>query len=287
MAASGGTWTHHEGEVNGVRLHWVEQGRGPLVVLLHGFPELWYEWRHLIPALAAAGFRAVAPDMRGYNLSEKPKGVEPYALRHLTADVAALVRHLGETRAHVVGHDWGGVVAWRLAMDHAEVVDRLVIVNAPHPRVFARELRKPKQALKSAYAAFFQLPAVPEAVFRANGYAMVERVFRDEPRPGAYTGEDIALYKEAIARPGALKAMINYYRAAVRHPAGESLPVTAPTLVVWGEDDAHLNVENTIGLEEHVPGVRVERLPGVSHWVPADAPEELAALVTRFLHAAG
>src|SRR5262249_22187334 len=144
--------------LNGLAFHYVEAGTGPLVVLLHGFPEFWYAWRHQIPALAGAGYYVVAPDLRGYNESDKPLGVRNYRIELLVQDVVALIEHTGVRRAVVVGHDWGGVIAWQLAMDHPERVDRLVILNAPHPAAFLRELRRPTQLLRSAYMLFFQLP---------------------------------------------------------------------------------------------------------------------------------
>jgi pimeloyl-ACP methyl ester carboxylesterase len=269
-----------------VRLHYVEAGEGPLVLLLHGFPEFWYGWRHQIPALAEAGFRVRAPDLRGYGLSDKPEGVAAYRVERLVEDVAELVRHAGAARAHVVGHDWGGVVAWYFAMLRPELLDRLAILNAPHPAAFAREIVKPDQMLRSAYAAFFQLPVLPEAVLRAGGFALLKRVFRTEPaRPGAFTDADIERYREAFARPGALTASLNYYRAAARYPRPRVRPVAAPTLLIWGEKDPHLTVRLTEGLEAWVPDLRVERLPEASHWVAADEPERVSRLLVDFLRA--
>jgi pimeloyl-ACP methyl ester carboxylesterase len=262
----------------------VEAGEGPPVLLLHGFPEFWWEWRHQIPALAQAGFRAVAPDLRGYNLSEKPRGVSAYRIKSLVGDVEGLIRHLGVERAHVVGHDWGGLVAWWLAMLAPDRVDRLVVVNAPHPDAFRRELMTPGQMLRSWYAAAFQVPVLPEAAFRANGFALLEHIFRaSSVKPGAYTDEDIRRYQEAAARPGAITSMINYYRAAARFPHPPTQRITRPTLLVWGEQDQALTVRLTEGLDEWVPGIRVERIPDVSHWVPAEAPDRLNALLTGFL----
>lgn len=284
MAVDEAGWTHHEAAVGDVRLHWVQAGEGPPVLLLHGFPEFWWEWRHQLPALARMGFRAVAPDLRGYNLSEKPSGVGAYRVERLVDDVRGLIRHLGVDRAHVVGHDWGGVVAWWLAMIAPERIDRLVVINAPHPLAFRRALRRPEQVLRSWYAAAFQLPVLPEAAFRANGFALLERVFRaPSVRPGAFTDEDIRRYREAAARPGAISAMIHYYRAAARYPAPPACTITAPTLLVWGEEDQALSLRLTEGLEAWVPGIRVERIPGVSHWVPAEAPDRVNALLAGFL----
>lgn len=283
-AADQAGWTHHEAVINNVRLHWVEAGEGPLVLLLHGFPEFWYEWRHQLPALARMGFRAVAPDLRGYNRSEKPEGVAAYRIERLVDDVRGLIRHLGVERAHVVGHDWGGLVAWWLAMLAPEQVDRLVIINAPHPQAFRRELLTPDQMLRSWYAAAFQVPAVPEAAFRANDFALLERIFRaSSVRPGAFSDEDIRRYREAAAQPGAITAMINYYRAAARYPGPPTRTITTPTLLIWGEQDQALSIRLTEGLDAWVPGIRIERIPDVSHWVPAEAPDRVNELLSGFL----
>jgi len=280
---AGGGWTDGEAQVGGVRLHWIEAGTGAPVVLLHGFPEFGYAWRHQLPALAAAGFRAVAPDMRGYNLSDKPAGYRNYTVQHLAGDVVGLVRALGAERVHLVGHDWGGVVAWYVAMHHPEVVDRLVVINAPHPGVFRREIRRPDQFLRSWYVGFFQLPQVPEWAIRRKDYALLERIFRyDTVRPGAFTDADIRRYKEAAARPGALTAMLSYYRA-LRIPRPEPVPVRAPTLLIWGMRDQALSEGNTQGLEEWVPDLRVERIPDSSHWVMSDVPERTNELLAGFL----
>jgi pimeloyl-ACP methyl ester carboxylesterase len=283
-AATEAGWTHQEAIINNVRLHWVEAGTGTPVLLLHGFPEFWWEWRHVIPALADRGYRAVAPDMRGYNLSDKPRGASAYRMETLVGDVQGLIRHLGVPRVHVVGHDWGGVVAWWLAMLAPEMVDRLVIINAPHPQAFKRELMTPDQMMRSWYAAAFQVPRLPEAAFRARNFALLERIFRaSSVRPGAFSDDDIRRYKEAAARPGAITAMINYYRAAARFPSPPTQTITRPTLLIWGEQDEALSIRLTEGLDAWVPGIRVERIPGVSHWVPAEAPERVNALLADFL----
>ena len=286
-------WTHHEAVLNGVRLHWVEQGSGPLLVLLHGFPEFWWAWHRQIPALAAAGFRVAAPDLRGYNLSGKPEGVDAYRTSVLVDDVAALIRHLGAERAHVAGHDWGGVVAWNAAMRIPEMVDRLIVINAPHPAIFRRELKKPRQAFRSWYAAFFKLPAIPEAVFRARRWRVLRGIFRGSAaRPDSFSREDVARYVEAASRPGALTAMLNYYRAFGRSSSRYGEPkggprrktIDRPTLVIWGEKDQALNPHNLDGLEEYVPNVRIARLPEATHWVLADEPVRAAELMIAFLH---
>src|SRR5215203_1684309 len=181
MTAPPSSWQHREAIVNGVRLHYVGAGTGPLVLLLHGFPEFWYSWRAQIPALVAAGYRVIAPDMRGYNLSEKPAGVRSYMLDTLCDDVLALIHHAGEERATVVGHDWGGAVAWNVPMRHPRAVERLIVLNAPHPGAFLRELRTPAQIAKSWYMFFFQLPWLPELSLRAGGFATLQRTLRTDP----------------------------------------------------------------------------------------------------------
>lgn len=277
-------WRHGEAHVNGVRLHYVEQGRGPLVVLLHGFPDFWYGWRFQIPALAAAGFRVVAPDLRGYNTSDRPEGIRPYRVSELVRDMVGLIGHFGVERAHVAGHDWGGMVAWYLAMLQPDAVERLVIANAPHPAAFRRELRTPDQMLRSWYAAFFQLPWLPEAALRRGDYAALRAVFRKEPaRPEAFTRDDIARYREMFARPGALTAMVNYYRALVRFPPPRVRTIETPTLLVWGDRDPHLSVRLTRGLEPWVPRLRVEHLLDATHWVLTDAPEQVNRSMIGFL----
>lgn len=281
-------WTHGEAVVDGVRLHYVEAGAGPLVLLLHGFPEFWYSWRHQLPALAGAGFRVVAPDTRGYNLSDKPEGVDAYRVERLVDDVVGLVAHFGAERAVVVGHDWGGLVAWYTAILRPDVVERLVVLNAPHPAAYRRELTRSTQALRSWYAAFFQLPVLPEAALRAGDFALLRRVLRSEPvREGAFTGEDIRRYEEALGRPGALEAAINYYRAAARDRSGllsvaAGRPIAAPTLLIWGEADPYLVSGLADDLEEWVPDLRVARLRA-SHWVQVDAAAEVNRLLLEFL----
>jgi len=288
----GEAWTHRQAVVNGVRLHYVEAGEGPLVVLLHGFPEFWYSWRHQIPALATAGFHVVAPDQRGYNESEKPPGVRSYRIEALTDDVVALIRHAGAERATVVGHDWGGAIAWSVPMRHPEAVEKLIVLNAPHPAAFQRELRSLGQLRKSWYVFFFQLPWLPEALVRLGGFPSVERMLRRDPvRAGAFSKEDIAQYKRALAQPRALTAGINYYRAGFRRnplemlrEARQGVPtIDVPTLLIWGERDRYLGLRLTEGLERWVPKIRVERIPDASHWVQVDAFERVNELMIEFL----
>jgi epoxide hydrolase 4 len=260
----------------GVRLHVVESGDGPLVILLHGFPEFWYSWRKQIPALAEAGFRVVAPDMRGYNLSDKPRGVRAYRTRILARDVANLIASYGAQRAHVVGHDWGAIVAWTFAMAYPERLDRLAILNVPHPIVTIRALRSLKQLRRSWYVFFFQLPYLPERFGRAGNYAFVRNALP----------EDAERYVEAIARPGALTSAINYYRALIRYAADNRKRlrrISQPVLVVWGERDKYLGRELAQPPRQWVPNVTVQRLPNASHWVQLDEPDRVNELLINFL----
>ncbi|HEY3079476.1 MAG TPA: alpha/beta hydrolase [Chloroflexota bacterium] len=275
-------------ELGDVRLHYVEAGRGPLVVLLHGFPEFWYSWRHQIRALAGAGFRVVAPDMRGYNLSDKPPGVAAYDLDALVEDVARLIRERGAERAVVVGHDWGGGVAWAFAMRHPEMLERLVVLNCPHPARLFDGLRTLRQLRKSWYMFFFQLPRLPEASMRSGDFALLRRTLRaDAARPDAFGAEDVERYVAALSQPGALTGGINYCRAMFRRsPArrrGAIRPITAPVLVVWGERDRYLGPELAEPDPTLVPNARVERLPDASHWAQVDRPERVNALLLDFL----
>ena len=285
--ASDGRTELREGyaEVGDVRLHYVEAGDGPLIVLLHGFPEFWFGWRLQIAPLAAAGFRVVAPDMRGYNLSSRPAGVAPYAADKLADDIRGLIRERGAESALVVGHDWGGSVAWTLAMNHPEVVDRLAILDAAHPRSLQKGLSSPRQLLRVWYFFFFALPALPERVVRARRFRFFRRFLRDA-RP-AYTPEEIDRYVEAWSQPGAAAAMINYYRCSVRQSpkkaAGAIRPISAPTLVIWGARDRYLGPGVREPDRDDVPGLdRVEQLPDASHWVHHDQAERVTQLLIDF-----
>ena len=271
-------------DVGDVRLHYVEAGEGPLIVLLHGFPEFWFGWRLQIAPLAAAGYRVVAPDTRGYNLSSRPAGVAAYATDRLAADIRGLINKLGYESAMLVGHDWGGTIPGTTAMNHPEVVDRLAILDAAHPRTFRQGLRNPRQALRVWYALFFGLPWLPERVVRAWRFRFLRRFVRDA-RP-AYTPEDMGRYLEAWSQPGAAGAMINYYRYSVRlssKKANAALrPISAPTLVIWGQRDRYLGPKLAEPDRADVPNNRVVRLSDASHWVHHDEAERVTQLLIDF-----
>jgi pimeloyl-ACP methyl ester carboxylesterase len=270
---------------NGIALHCAEAGRGPLVLLLHGFPEHWASWRYQIPALAEAGFHAVAPDLRGYGESDKPRGLDAYRIDVLAEDVACLVTALGAERAAVVGHDWGGALGWYAAMWHPERVSRLAVLDCPHPSRMAQALRTARQWRRSWYAMLFQVPVLPEVLLRANDFALLRLVFRRDPaRNGAYSAADVEGIVRAAATPGALTAMIDWYRAALRRrPHKRWLPIAQPAQIIWGERDRYLPADLAVTDRKWVPDQRILRIAEASHWVHADAPERVNEALLEFL----
>ncbi len=281
--------THGKADVGaGIRLHYVEAGSGPLVILLHGFPEFWYSWRHQIGPLAQAGYRVVAPDMRGYDLSDRPQSWRSYDAGLVADDIAGLIRGLGEEQAYLVGHDWGAAIAYTVAMAHPEVVRRLAILNVPHPARMAEGLRTLKQLRKSWYMFFFQIPRLPERLLARDDFSFAKRSLRADSKD-AFTDEDLERYVEAWSQPGALTGMINYYRAALRRSPRKALsrmrPIPAPTLVIWGMLDRHLGSELAVPAPEWVPDVRFEPISEATHWVQHDAPQRVNELLLEFFAA--
>ena len=271
---------HFTANAGEVRLHCAATGPrdGPLVVLLHGFPECWISWRHQLPALAAAGFRAVAPDLRGYGGSDKPRAVGAYRVERLARDVTGLLSSLGRERADLVGHDWGGHIAWHVAMSEPERVRKLVVLNVPHPERMRRGLCTARQLRKSWYMFFFQLPWLPE---RFMSPRRVRLAFRYTPaRRDAYDDADI---ETIVAAVGDRTAPIHYYRAAARYRGPRWKPVAAETLIIWGERDRWLGTELAEPDRRWVPQFRLERIPQATHWVQADAPERVNELLLSFL----
>jgi pimeloyl-ACP methyl ester carboxylesterase len=259
------------------------EGEGPLVLLLHGFPETSYAWRKQIPELAKR-FTVIAPDLRGYGRSDKPKGAAAYRTSVVADDVVGLIRSFGAERAHVVGHDWGGGVAWGLAMLHPEVVDRLAVLNCPHPVVMQRALRSNwAQIRRSWYIFAFQLPWLPEWSLRRNGARVLRNALRRSSNPGTFTDADLDVYARAFSAPGSAAGAINYYRAAVRSRL-PAVKITAPTLLIWAENDFALGIELTRGMDslfEAKP--RIEYIADTSHWVMEERPEVVNRLLLEFL----
>jgi pimeloyl-ACP methyl ester carboxylesterase len=269
--------------VNGVRLHCVVEGEGPLVLLLHGFPETSHAWRKQVPALATR-FRVVAPDLRGYGASDKPTGIAAYRTSVIADDVVALIHSFGAQRAHVVGHDWGGGVAWTLAMRRPEAVDRLVVLNCPHPAVMQRALRSSwTQIRRSWYIFAFQLPWLPEWALGRDRARAIKDTLQRSSKPGAFSEADLDEYARAFSAPGAATAALNYYRAAVRSQV-PSARIKAPTLLIWAEDDFALGIELTRGMDDlFAIKPRVEYVPDTSHWVMEERPDVVNRLLLDFL----
>lgn len=277
--------------VNGIRMHCAVDGEGPPVLLLHGFPEFWYSWRHQIPALAEAGFQAVAPDLRGWGKSEKPAGVAAYQVKELLQDIDGLRAELGAKQVHIVGHDWGGGLAWLYAHHYPEHVGRLAVLNCPHPGAMARLIRTNwRQALRSWYILFFQIPCLPEALSRLGNYTAIRRALSGTTDPRAMTPADLERYLENVRQPGALTGGINYYRALAQLGSGLPRPrhrISAPTLVIWGEQDAYLIREGAEASLPFVEQMEVRYLKEASHWVQLDAADEVNRLLIEFLGAKG
>lgn len=281
-------YSHYRLAANGIRFHIAipeQQGNGALVVLLHGFPEFWYSWRHQLPALSAAGYHVIAPDLRGYNDSEKP--ARGYDILTLTNDIAAIVKTLRYSRAHIVGHDWGGVLAWTFAARFPNVTSKLVVMNAPHIAAYQRELRRNlAQWRKSWYVYFFQIPRLPETLLTRHHGAGIARLLQRSANPTTFSPEDLARYADAFCKPGAATAALNWYRTAARQ-LHTLLPnrgrVAAPTLLLWGAQDIALDLSLTLGLERWVPNLTVRILPHASHWVQQDAPEQVNRYLLDFL----
>lgn len=269
---------------DGVTLHVARAGTGPPMILLHGFPEHWLSWRRQIPVLAAAGFSVLAPDLRGFNLSDKPAGLDSYRVERLVADVVALVRGCGPGRAHIVGHDWGGLVAWFVAATRPDVTETLTIVNAPHPTIYRDRVWRSAQAFRSAYVPFFLLPRLPEWILSAGHGWMIRQMFlRAAARPDAFDESELDALVTAALRPGALTAGLNYYRANIQRVLHRApLPqVQTPTLVVWGERDPALGTSLLSGLDTVTTSLRIVRLPGIGHWVATEAPDALTDAVLQ------
>jgi pimeloyl-ACP methyl ester carboxylesterase len=267
---------------NGIDFKIATAGSGEkLALCLHGFPESSFSWRHQLPLLAGLGYRVWAPDLRGYGGSSRPRGVDSYALERLEEDVAALIEASGATEVLLVGHDWGALIAWYYAMFGRLPIARLIIMNVPHPALALKGLRTRRQLAKSWYIFFFQLPWLPEWALGRHDCEAIGRAFRGFP------DEVLRVYRDAAAQPGALTAMLNYYRALVRgyrrNRRRAVVPIHTPTLMIWGERDAALGKELSYGTDRHVSDLTLRYLPDVSHWVQQEAPETVNAMIEAWL----
>lgn len=270
---------------NGIHLHYVSEGEGPLLLFLHGFPEFWYSWRHQLPEFGQ-DHKAVALDLRGYNDSDKPADPAAYRMDALIEDVARVIQGLGYDRCVLVGHDWGGAIAWNFAYAHPKLVEKLVILNLPHPAKFAQGLQTPQQLLRSWYVFFFQIPLLPEFLIQLGDYKLLEQAFvAMAVRKDTFSQEDLDAYRKAMAKPGALTAAINYYRNALHQRIFNRTwsVLEVPTLMIWGESDMALGKELTYGTEQYVRDFRIRYIPHCSHWVQQEQPQLVNQYIREFL----
>ncbi|MDF2368059.1 alpha/beta hydrolase [Sneathiella sp.] len=289
--------SHKRARIGDIELHYAECGaeNEELVLLLHGFPEFWYCWKDQLPVVGKK-YHAVAPDMRGYNLSDKPEGVKSYRIRPLIEDVIGLADQLGQEKFYLVAHDWGVAIAYAVAIAHPERIKGLIVMNGPHPYIFAELLNNNDEQIRhSQYMAYFQNAGVEAEMLKDNAGWLLDWTFRDHLKNGQMTEDDINAYRAAWAQPGAMTAMLNYYRASPLVPATEEtkgkgsgldpekFKVHVPTLILWGEADHALVKENIEGIEKFIDNVTVKMLPGVSHWVTHEAPETVAAEILGFI----
>ena len=287
MTVTSAIGSHEFITTNGIRLHYVTQGEGPLMLMLHGFPEFWYSWRHQIPEFAA-DYKVVALDLRGYNDSDKPSDLSAYRMTELIQDVKGVVEGLGYSQCVLVGHDWGGAIAWSFANAHPTMVERLIVLNIPHPAKFGQAFQQGnlQQWFRSWYIAFFQIPGLPELILQWNNCDAIASALRDTAtQKSAFSEADLTAYRQAAAKPGALTAMVNYYRNV-----GTSLfesqnwrTLTLPTLMIWGEQDTALGKELTYGTEDYVPNLQIRYVPDSGHWVQQEKPDLVNQYMREFL----
>ncbi len=276
---------HQYLSANGIRLHYVTEGEGPLMLFLHGFPEFWYSWRHQIGEFSK-NYKVVAVDLRGYNESDKPTAKAAYAMSELVKDVEGVIKALGYEDCVLVAHDWGGAIAWQFAYAYPNLITRLIVLNIPHPAKFAAGLRTFRQLKRSWYIAFFQLPAIPERMLKKNNYKAIRAVFRDSAiNPNAFTEKDLDALVEAAAKPGALTGMLNYYRNLSIKTLKQKTEgkLTVPTLMIWGEEDAALGKELSEGTEDYVADLTLRYIPNCSHWVQQEQPVLVNQYIREFL----
>ncbi|MEZ5027106.1 MAG: alpha/beta hydrolase [Chitinophagales bacterium] len=280
---------HEYVEVNGIKLHVAKQGNGKkLVILLHGWPEFWYSWRYQIPVLAEK-FTVFAPDMRGFNLSDKPLGIANYKADIVASDIAELIKKSGFEKAYIVGHDWGGAISWVFATMYPELTEKLVVCNCPHPKIMLKSFKtNPSQIIKSWYIFLHQIPLLPEIIYQFS----LEKIFKKTFRGWMYnkenfTDEDLKAFVKAYKQEGALTGSINYYRAMMQTKPNLQIfnnKIKAPTLLIWGEGDRALGKELTYGTEKYVDApYEVKYIERCSHWTQNDCPEEVNKFLLDFL----
>ena len=286
MVESKNYFQHQYITVNGIKLHYVKKGEGSLILFLHGFPEFWYSWRHQILEFSQ-DYQAIALDLRGYNDSEKPVGKKAYTIAELIKDIEGVIKGNGYEKSILVGHDWGGMLAWHFAYAYPQMVEKLIVLNLPHPAKFTQGLRTNfRQMLRSWYILLFQLPFLPEFLCKVNDYRSISSLFTElAVDKTAFSPEDIKAYKEAAAKPGSLTAMLNYYRSnfklIFKQKKWEILHV--PTLMIWGENDIALGKELTYGTQEYVKNFQIRYIPECSHWVQQEQPELVNRYIRDFL----
>ena len=280
-------WNHDFINTNGIRLHYVSQGQGKLMLMLHGFPEFWYSWRYQIEEFSI-DYHTVAVDLRGYNESDKPEPLSAYRMSELIADVKGVIEGLGYQDCILVAHDWGGAIAWNFAYAYPEMVERLIVLNIPHPAKFAEGLQTPQQLLKSWYIFAFQIPWLPEFLFSLNDYQAIKEAFSGMAiDKTAFSEADLKAYRDAAAKPGALTAAINYYRSIFQSLfTGDRQQwgiLDISTLIIWGENDTALGKELTYGTEAYVKDWQIKYIPNCSHWVQQEQPALVNMYIKEFL----
>ncbi len=279
-------WQHQFIKTNGINLHYVKQGEGKLMLMLHGFPEFWYSWRYQIEEFAK-DYQVVALDLRGYNQSDRPSNGKAYKIEEFIKDIEGVITGLGYENCILVAHDWGAAIAWTFAYTHPQMLEKLIIMNLPHPSKFQQGLKTWRQLLRSWYIFFFQLPLLPELWLKSNNYELIGRLFSDMAvDKSAFSTEDIQAYKDAAAQPGALTAMINYYRNIFNNRLKKDLvnsQLEIPTLMIWGEEDTALGKELTYGTEEYVKELQIKYISNCSHWVQQEQPDLVNQYMREFL----
>lgn len=276
-------------QVNGSALHVVLAGpaKGKPLVFLHGFPEFWFGWRHQIDHFASSGYRVIIPDQRGYNLSEKPAGISSYSIDLLAKDVVGVLDAVTDSKAFVVGHDWGAIVTWYLAAEYSERVSRAAMLSVPHPRVFIKNITNPTQLRKSWYVLFFQLPWLPELILRARDWALLVRTLRDTSPRGVFSDADLEQYKESWTRKGAMTAMLNWYRAALLHLwkfaiDPEVSRVKVPALLIWGKNDQFAVEAMAKESLQYCDDGQLEMFETATHWIQHEEPAQVNTLLSQF-----